>query len=260
MPLTPDRDGLWTNKRLPDHVAPVEEVTWVADDGIRYLNPEIVLMYKARLGRLKDTRDLDRAWPLMDDRARAWLREKVALAAPRPRLARAAVLREPSRPPDVRWRTTVPGGTHEPSPASAALAACAAVLVLAGCGQATDPAGHRRRRPRPPIGSRDDTAGGGVSGSSGTIDPDPSLAQWPATGCEARSVVSVDYGRMPTGFDTPEEAVENSPAVGLPDGVLALAPYAGKGPAQVWVVDPETDEIQAQVSVFRGPDGWFVDA
>ncbi len=30
---------LWTNKRLPDHVAPVEEVTWVADDGIRYLNP-----------------------------------------------------------------------------------------------------------------------------------------------------------------------------------------------------------------------------
>jgi hypothetical protein len=82
MPLTPDRDGLWTNKKLPGHVAPLEEVTWVAGDGIRYLNPEIVLMFKARLGRLKDTRDLDRAWPLMDDRARAWLREKVALLHP----------------------------------------------------------------------------------------------------------------------------------------------------------------------------------
>jgi hypothetical protein len=82
MPLTPDRDGLWTNKRLPEHVAPVEEVTWVADDGIRYLDPEIVLMYKARLGRLKDARDLDRAWPLLDDRARRWLRETVARLFP----------------------------------------------------------------------------------------------------------------------------------------------------------------------------------
>jgi len=82
LPLTPDRDGLWTNKRLPDHVAPIEAVTWVADDGIRYLNPEIVLLYKSRLERLKDTRDLDRAWPLMDERARGWLREKVALLHP----------------------------------------------------------------------------------------------------------------------------------------------------------------------------------
>ena len=82
MPLTPDRDGLWTNKRLPDHVAPLEEVTWVADDGIRYLNPEIVLLYKARLGRSKDTRDLDHTWPHLDDVARGWLREHVQLLHP----------------------------------------------------------------------------------------------------------------------------------------------------------------------------------
>jgi hypothetical protein len=79
LPLTPDRDGLWTNKRLPDHVAPVDEVTWVADDGIRYLNPEIALLYKSRSRRLKDTRDLERVLPLLDDRARRWLREKVAV-------------------------------------------------------------------------------------------------------------------------------------------------------------------------------------
>jgi hypothetical protein len=144
--------------------------------------------------------------------------------------------------------------------ASAALA-CAAVLVLAGCGQATEaPEATAAADPVPTSGPEATPVGGGVSGSTGSTDPDPSLAQWPANGCEARSVVSVDYGRMPTGFDTPEEAVEHSPAVGLPDGVLTMAPYAGKGPAQVWVVDPGTDEIQAQVSVFRGPDGWFVDA
>ena len=141
----------------------------------------------------------------------------------------------------------------------------AALLGLAGCGQATE---------APEATAADDPVGGGVSGSSGSADPDtpvqypsqsPSQSavqpQWPSIGCESRSVVSVDYGRMPTGFDTPEEAVENSPAVGLPAGELSMAqaPYTGKGPAQVWIVDPVTDEIQAQVSVFRGPDGWFVD-
>lgn len=82
LPLTPDRDGLWTNKRWPEHVAPVEEVTWVAADGIRYLNPEIVLHYKARSRRPKDDRDLDRGWPLLDDRQRSWLRDAVAATEP----------------------------------------------------------------------------------------------------------------------------------------------------------------------------------
>ena len=82
LPLTPDVDGLWTNKRWPEHVAPVEDVTWVADDGIRYLNPEIVLHYKARNGRLKDDRDLAGTWPLLDDRQRGWLREAVRATEP----------------------------------------------------------------------------------------------------------------------------------------------------------------------------------
>jgi len=82
LPLTPDRDGLWTNKRWADHAAPVEEVTWVADDGIRYLNPEIVLHYKARQARPKDTRDLERAWPLFDGRQRRWLRDAIGATEP----------------------------------------------------------------------------------------------------------------------------------------------------------------------------------
>ena len=141
---------------------------------------------------------------------------------------------------------------------SAAALSCA-LLVLAGCGQATEatdqPGTTAADDPIPTSGP----SGGGVSGSTGSAGLDPSLAQWPATGCGSRSVVSVDYGRMPTGYDTPEEAVENSPAAGVPDGVLTMAPDAGKGPAQVWVVDPGSNEILASVSVFRGPDGWFVD-
>ena len=77
LPITPDRDGLWVNKRDESHVLPVEEATWVADDGVRYLRPEISLLYKAALHRPKDDRDLAVTWPLLDGPARAWLRETV---------------------------------------------------------------------------------------------------------------------------------------------------------------------------------------
>jgi len=77
LPLTPDREGLWTNKFLPDHAAPLEEVTWLANDQIRSLNPEIVLLFKARLRRVKDQRDLVRTWPLLTADKQAWLRETI---------------------------------------------------------------------------------------------------------------------------------------------------------------------------------------
>jgi len=78
VPLTPDRDGMWTNRRLPEHVAPVDDVTWKGSDGIRYLQPEIVLMYKARLRRPKDKLDLETTLPLLSDDRRRWLRETLA--------------------------------------------------------------------------------------------------------------------------------------------------------------------------------------
>jgi hypothetical protein len=77
LPVTPDRDGLWTSKRDPDHVVPVEDATWVAADGIRYLRPEIALLYKAALHRPKDDADLAVTWPLLESPARAWLSASV---------------------------------------------------------------------------------------------------------------------------------------------------------------------------------------
>jgi hypothetical protein len=79
---TPDRDGLWTNKRDPDHVAPLDEVTWVADSGVRYQRPEVTLLYKALPARPKDDRDLAVTWPLLDRSARDWLREAVGRLYP----------------------------------------------------------------------------------------------------------------------------------------------------------------------------------
>lgn len=82
IPLTPDRDGLWTNKRIPSHVATVEDVTWADSDGIRYLRPEIVLVYKARLRRPKDDPDFEATLPVLSPGQRQWIREALAEVAP----------------------------------------------------------------------------------------------------------------------------------------------------------------------------------
>jgi hypothetical protein len=75
--LAEDRDGLWVSRRDPDHVVPLADVTWVADDGIRYMRPEVVLHHKARLNRPKDDADLAVAWPLLGATEQDWLREAV---------------------------------------------------------------------------------------------------------------------------------------------------------------------------------------
>jgi hypothetical protein len=77
IPVTPDVDGRWQNKRFPEHVVDLDDATWVGADGVRAVNPEIALLYKARLDRRKDRRDVDRAWPLLDERQRAWLLDAV---------------------------------------------------------------------------------------------------------------------------------------------------------------------------------------
>lgn len=82
LPITPDREGLWTSKRWAEHVAPLDDVTWVAGAGIRYVNPEIALHYKARLNRPKDNLDLAVTWPLLSAGQRAWLLEAVRATEP----------------------------------------------------------------------------------------------------------------------------------------------------------------------------------
>lgn len=78
VPFTPDTDGRWTNKRHLAHTEELDDVTWVAPDGLRYARPEVTLMFKASQARDKDRRDAEVALPRLDARARRWLREAVA--------------------------------------------------------------------------------------------------------------------------------------------------------------------------------------
>jgi hypothetical protein len=69
-----DADGLWVSRRDETWTAPLENVTWVAEDGLRYMNPEVVLYHKAMQARPKDELDRDRAWPLLAPDRQDWLR------------------------------------------------------------------------------------------------------------------------------------------------------------------------------------------
>jgi len=82
MPLSPDVDGMWQSKRMPEHVAPLDEVTWTTHDGVRVANVEIVLLHKVAPDRPKDRRDLCHALPLLDDRQRTWLHDSIAALYP----------------------------------------------------------------------------------------------------------------------------------------------------------------------------------
>ena len=53
------------------------DLTWVAPDGIRYLNPEMTLAYKAKHTRPKDQQDLDTTLPLLSATQRTWLADMV---------------------------------------------------------------------------------------------------------------------------------------------------------------------------------------
>lgn len=82
VPFTPDSDGRWTSKRHRAHTEDLDDVTWVAPDGLRYARPEVTLMFKAAQVRAKDRVDAEVALPLLDDAARAWLSAAVARMDP----------------------------------------------------------------------------------------------------------------------------------------------------------------------------------
>jgi hypothetical protein len=80
--LNAGRRDRWVFKRDPSVVRRLDEATWVAADGIRYLRPELVLAHKARHARVKDDADLEATLPLLDQASRAWLTAFVSDTVP----------------------------------------------------------------------------------------------------------------------------------------------------------------------------------
>lgn len=60
---------------------PLSEATFMKD-GVRYMAPEIQLLFKSRGLRDKDQRDFDDCLPLLSNRQRSWLAEALREETP----------------------------------------------------------------------------------------------------------------------------------------------------------------------------------
>jgi hypothetical protein len=72
----------WVFRRDPGIRRPYAEVRELTRDGIPYLVPEIVLLFKAKGGRPKDEADLARVLPALDAARRRWLATALARVHP----------------------------------------------------------------------------------------------------------------------------------------------------------------------------------
>lgn len=79
--LSPGTAQQWQYKRETSIRMPMADALWERD-GIRYLQPEIQLLYKAKGLRDKDASDFDATMPYLDARRRSWLKDALELTLP----------------------------------------------------------------------------------------------------------------------------------------------------------------------------------
>jgi hypothetical protein len=71
--LTPAEGEDWIYKHDHRLRRPLAEVGFVGPDGLPYLRPEVVLLFKARLSRAKDSADFDALLRSLGAEAKSWL-------------------------------------------------------------------------------------------------------------------------------------------------------------------------------------------
>ncbi|MBE1490038.1 nucleotidyltransferase domain-containing protein [Plantactinospora soyae] len=78
----PHDGDVWICRRDARIRRPYAEIIRRDPDGIPYLVPEVVLLFKAKAVREKDQADFAAALPLLDEAARRWLDDSLALLDP----------------------------------------------------------------------------------------------------------------------------------------------------------------------------------
>ncbi len=80
--LSPMAEDEWIFKRDPFVHLPFDTATWIDDQGLRYEQPEIAILYKAKHDREKDREDLAAALLLMSSKQIGWLADSVRRVHP----------------------------------------------------------------------------------------------------------------------------------------------------------------------------------
>jgi hypothetical protein len=108
-----ESDGeFWLFRRQLTIRRPLSTLTRSTESGIRYLAPEIQLLYKAKAIRPSDQADFERTAPQLDLAARDWLRDSLAKTSPghlwlaaleRQPVPNTGMNRRPARKADRKW-------------------------------------------------------------------------------------------------------------------------------------------------------------
>lgn len=75
--LTPSEDSQWICRRDENTRLPLQKVRGISKEGIPFLAPEIVLLFKAKRVEDKDEHDFLNVFPSLEPEARRWLRGKL---------------------------------------------------------------------------------------------------------------------------------------------------------------------------------------
>lgn len=75
-------DGDWVFRRDPRIRLSLDSLIARTRDGIPFVQPEVVLLFKAKTPRPKDEQDFAVVLPRLDARRRSWLRDALALVRP----------------------------------------------------------------------------------------------------------------------------------------------------------------------------------
>ncbi len=78
----PHDGDTWICRRDPSIRRPYSDIIETTGDGIPYVVPEVVLLFKAKHTREKDEADFRRVLPMLDDQRRAWLWESLTAVHP----------------------------------------------------------------------------------------------------------------------------------------------------------------------------------
>ena len=82
MMIEPGTPDVWVYKRDPAITRSRAEMVAMTDDGLPYLNPAAVLLFKAKHRRGKDETDFANALPKLAPAERKWLKASLATAHP----------------------------------------------------------------------------------------------------------------------------------------------------------------------------------
>jgi hypothetical protein len=249
LPITPDRDGLWTSKRMPDHVAPLDEVTWVAESG-----------------------------------SATWIRRSSALQGP-PGSCQGRPRPGPHPPAPGRRQAGLAARRRPPDRAGAPVAGASLTRglvpnrMISGLRHAVGDQTPSLRagepgaaRPRPSTMTSRRSALvvpllllvplAGCAGEDQTPvakDPAPTTngasPHWPEEGCDTHSAGNLDYVADAQGAATVEDAIASY----VPDGATVVRKPAEPHRRAQWLVVNEANEIITALETFQGGNGWLVD-